>query len=202
MSPSTSAKALKGVWSGLAALVLLSALPVFGSIRIITVTNTNDSGSGSLRAAITSAAAGDTINFSLPLPTTITVSTPLTIGTSLTISGPGASVLEINGGDSVGVFVIQPLSGLGGPVTATISGLSIKHGSSLLGGGIYNGGTLTLAGSIVTNNTVGTQTGGGIFNAGTLTLTGSTVSLNSAIADPSHPFAHGGVFLTTPAWRP
>ena len=73
MSPSPSARALKGVWSGLAVLVLLSALPVFGST--ITVTSTNDSGPGSLQDAINNASSGDTIDFSLTYPATITLST-------------------------------------------------------------------------------------------------------------------------------
>src|SRR5207247_915857 len=121
---------------------------------------------GSLRAAIAAAASGDTINFSLTTPATITLSTALTIDStsnkSLTISGPGAAGLTISGADSVPVFVIQPLIGGGGQITVTMSGLSIQHGSSLLGGGIYNGGTLTLVDCSVAHNTVGTQFGGGI----------------------------------------
>jgi len=97
---------------------------VFGST--ITVTNTNDSGPGSLRNAIATAADGDTIDFSLPYPATITVGTPLAIESStsktLTINGPGASLLAISGGNAVSVFVVQPLGGLGGAMTVTISG--------------------------------------------------------------------------------
>ena len=37
----------------------------------LTVTNTNDSGAGSLRQAIADAASGDTINFNLPPNSTI-----------------------------------------------------------------------------------------------------------------------------------
>ena len=47
----------------LLSLALFTTLPAFGST--ITVTNTNDSGPGSLRDVIASAASGDTINFSL-----------------------------------------------------------------------------------------------------------------------------------------
>jgi hypothetical protein len=193
MSPSPLAKALKGVCSLLVVLVLLSVVPVFGNT--ITVTNTNDSGPGSLRDAINSANSGDTINFSLTFPATITLTTALTIDSSgsktLTVSGPGASALAISGGNSVPVFVIQPLFGLGGPVTATISGLTIENGSSLLGGGIFNGGTLTLTDSTVSNNQVGTQLGAGIFNVGTLTLTNTTVSENFV----GHPVNGGGAGL-------
>src|SRR5216684_934360 len=72
----------------------------------ITVINTNDSGSGSLRDAVASAASGDTINFNLAYPATITLGSTLTIGTNLTISGPGASNLAISGGGAVRVFSV------------------------------------------------------------------------------------------------
>jgi hypothetical protein len=150
-----STSALKSVCSGLAALVLFSALPVFGST--ITVTNTTDNSPNSLRDAIARAADGDTINFNLPLPNTITVNSPLTIDSSqdksITISGPGASLLAISGGDSVAVFVIQPLFGQGGRISATISRVSIEHGNSNLGAGVYNGGTLSLIDCVVSTTT-------------------------------------------------
>jgi len=157
----------------LALVVLLSTIPAFG--EIFTVTNTSDSGAGSLRAAIASASNGDAINFNLPAyPATITVLSPLTFGPSVTIAGPGASSLAIDGGNAVVDLVVNA------GATVAISGLTIQHGSSLLGGGIFNGGTLTLTNVTVSNNTQGTQLGGGIFNSGTLTLTSSTVSANSA----------------------
>src|SRR5258708_29325091 len=77
-----------------------------GFANTIAVTNTNDSGLGSLRDAIASAASGDTINFNLTFPATITLSSTLTISTNLTISGPGASNLAISGGGAVRVFSI------------------------------------------------------------------------------------------------
>src|SRR5208282_965965 len=141
----------------------------------LTVTNTNDSGFGSLRDAMANAASGDTINFSLAYPATITLASTLTINTSLTISGPGASNVAISGNNAVQVFSI-------GGGTVNISGVTIEHGSFggyPYGGGIANGGTLTLSNSAVSGNT-GSYVGGGIYNYGTLTLTNSTVSGNSA----------------------
>jgi hypothetical protein len=88
--------------------------------------------------------------------------------------------------------VIQPLGGLGGAITATISGLTIERGSSVLGGGIFNGGALTLSNCTVTNNTEGNQLGGGIFNAGTLTLSNSTIKGNHA-GRPGGPGQGGGI---------
>src|SRR5271167_1574943 len=136
MRQSSTVKALERIWSGVALLLFLSAVPIFGAT--ITVTNTNDSGPGSLRAAIASAANGDAINFNVAYPATIVLSTPLTLGPSVTITGPGASSLAISGADSVAVLIVNA------GATVAISGVTIEHGSSLLGGGIFNDGTLTL----------------------------------------------------------
>ena len=183
MRQSSTVKVWERMWSGVALLLCLSAVPIFGAT--ITVTSTADSGPGSLRAAIASAADGDTINFAnFAYPITITLSTPLTLGPSVTISGPGYGNLAISGGDSVVVFIINA------GATVTISEVTIEHGSSLLGGGIFNAGTLTLTDSVITKNTLGTQLGGGIFNAGTLTLIYSTVSGNQAAV--SGEFGEGG----------
>ena len=63
--------------------------------------------------------------------------------------------------------------------TATMDGFLIQHGTLFnTGGGIANVGTLTLANSLVSNNS--TDFGGGISNSGTLVLNNSTVSGNSA----------------------
>jgi hypothetical protein len=94
-------------------------------------------------------ADGDTIDFSLAYPATITVNSPLTIDSSasktLTINGPGAVVA---GDQRRGRrFRVRRSTArrLGGVMTVTISGLTIKRGSSPLGGGVFNGGRLTLS---------------------------------------------------------
>src|SRR5258708_23917028 len=66
-------------------VIVFGALPVFGST--ITVTNTNDSGAGSLRQAVIDAAAGDSINFSVTGTIQPTSNGPL-ISPNLTISTP------------------------------------------------------------------------------------------------------------------
>src|SRR5258706_10074740 len=89
----------------LGALLLGIAVP---SLAVtITVTNTNDSGPGSLRAAIASASPGDTINFGVTYPATITLTNgSLVINSNLTISGPGASNLAISGNNSFVVLSV------------------------------------------------------------------------------------------------
>ncbi len=154
--------------------VLGAAMPSWATTY--TVTSTADSGTGSLRGALGMAANGDTINFSLTYPATITLtSAPLTIGTNVTISGPGAANLFISGGGAFAVFYATG-------VTASISGVTIENGFNASdGGGIYSdGGTLTVTNSTFSSNTASLN-GGGIYKiGGTLTVSNSTFSGNSA----------------------
>src|SRR3954452_8405809 len=60
----------------------------------ITVTNTNDSGPGSLRQALADANDGDTINFAVTGTIGLT-SGELVIDKSITIAGPGSDQLTL-----------------------------------------------------------------------------------------------------------
>jgi hypothetical protein len=162
--------------AGLAAWLLLQLPP--DPTRVTTL---QDSGTGSLRWAIESAPAGSTITFDTSLQGTIFLSNRLPITKRLSIHGPGAGRLALNGNpnDEFGIEVSPTGS-------VTIADLAFKSSS------LYNAGTLTLINSAISGNTaLGTyQTslgynysdGGGIFNAsgGTLTLISSTVSGNLA----------------------
>jgi len=99
----------------------------------ITVTNTNDSGPGSLRQAIADANDGDTIDFGVTGTITLTTGEVL-VDKSITISGPGSDNLTVDGNLASRVFYVS--SG----VTATVAGLSITNGGEVpgAGGGIYN----------------------------------------------------------------
>src|SRR6059036_3264841 len=85
---------------------------------VITVTNTNDSGPGSLRQALADANDGDTIEFAVTGTIGLT-SGELLVAKNITISGPGAENLAVNGNGKTTVFHIA--SG----ETVTISGLTI-----------------------------------------------------------------------------
>src|SRR5437660_12843275 len=62
----------------------------------ITVTNGNDSGSGSLRHAISfDASQGDTINFAPSVTTVTLTSGEFVVDKNLTITGPGATRLTV-----------------------------------------------------------------------------------------------------------
>src|SRR5205823_11156989 len=79
----------------------------------LTVINTNDSGAGSLRQAISDSSSGDTIDFDSSVNGQ-TISGGLGIYKNLTITGPGANLLAINGNAASGVFNI------GDRITVTI----------------------------------------------------------------------------------
>jgi hypothetical protein len=149
----------------------------------LTVTNTYDSGPGSLRDAIAAASTGDTINFSLAYPATITLGSTLVVGKSLTIGGPGASSLAISGNNSVEVFFVS------GGIAVNLSGVTIQNGYGIGSpGGVFNyNATLNLSNCVVSGNS---GFPGGIYNIlGTLTVTSCTVSGNSA----PFPFDGGGI---------
>jgi hypothetical protein len=136
----------------------------------ITVSTTNDSGGGSLRDAISTASAGDTIDFSVT-GTILLTSGELLINKNLTILGPGASNLIVSGNNASGVFRISAEN-------VNISSITIQEGSTASdGGGIWNQGTLTISNVVVSNNqAIG---GGGMYNSGTLIMNDSTISGNS-----------------------
>ena len=163
----------------LAALVLASFC-LQASAATFTVTNINDTGAGSLRQAITDANMGsDTITFDtagvFATSQTITLTSgELLITDSVSITGPGANQLAVNGNAAGRVFDIT--SG----INVAISGLTITNGraSNDQGGGIYNVGALTITDSALSGNSA--TIGGGIFNGGTLTITNSTLNGNGA----------------------
>jgi hypothetical protein len=110
-------------------MLLFAATTMSGHSASITVTNTNDSGPGSLRQALANANNGDTINFAVA-GTISLISGELVIGKNVTIAGPGANRLSIDGGQELGSpATFHVVSG----ETVTISGLTITgHGAGFL----------------------------------------------------------------------
>jgi hypothetical protein len=145
---------------------------------VIVVTNTDDSGPGSLRDALATAVDGDIIDATGVFGTILLTSGELQITHAVTISGPGAGSLAVDGNGSFRVFD-NLASGV------TISGFTITNGSATgaNGGGIFheggNSATLRLSNCIVSGNSA--DFGGGIFNSnGTVTVDSCTISDNGA----------------------
>lgn len=154
-------------------------------MAVFLVTNTNDSGEGSLRAAVLGANANageDLILFQNAVffdnsPDTITLTSgqlTFTDSAPTFLFGQGARQLTLSGNNTSRVFEVA--SG----ATVEVSDVTIANGSSRFGAGILNTGTLTLSYSQVTNNSAATF-GGGIFNdQGSLVVKNTTINGNSA----------------------
>lgn len=133
----------------LAALALLA-----GTANAATVTNTNDSGPGSLRQAIAEAASGETI--SIPAGTyTLTSGELLILNKSLTLTGAGAASTTIRSNGSSRVLSI-----VGSANQVSVSGVTIRDGHTTIGSpseakgaGILSTGTdLTLRNDVIADN--------------------------------------------------
>jgi hypothetical protein len=162
------------------AVLLLCAVENSARAATITVTNTNDSGAGSLRQALTDALDGDTINFAVTGTIGLTGG-ELLVNKSVTISGPGAGSLTVDGNANSRVFHI------GSDKTVSIFGLTITDGNASgnypddRGAGIYNDhATLTLSNCTISGNSAA-GIGGGTYNDNAiLTLNNCTIASNSA----------------------
>lgn len=167
--------------SRLACVAVLSAIGFAPGAHAATfiVTNLADSGAGSLRQAIVDAngnAGADTITFAVN-GTVVLTTGELAISDSLTIQGPGAALMAIDGNAASRAMSIS-----GAGTVVTVSGVTVRNSSFVgNGGGIRTaaGTTLTLNASVVSNNAA-TANGGGISAAGALIIAGSTLSGNTA----------------------
>jgi hypothetical protein len=159
-------------------VLLLSAVVIPAHVATITVTNTNDSGPGSLRQAVADATNGETINFdpSLNGQFIMLTSGEIVIDKTVTITGPGADLLLVGSTTPFGRILH-----IMGRHSVVIEDLTIGPNHSGIGfaAGIWNdNAVLTLNNCSIRENGASNQAGG-IFNDGSARLT----LLNSAITD-------------------
>jgi len=132
-----------------------------------TVANLADHGTGSLRQAILNANANagtNTIAFASGLHGTIPLTTgQLLITRSVSIEGPGASVVSVSGNDQSRVFEIE-----GATSKVSINGLTVTKANPglVFGGGILNYGILTLTNCVVSDNVCASLEVDGVFGGG------------------------------------
>jgi len=149
------------------------------SAALITVTNRLDSGTGSLRNAVSSSADGDSITFhsSIASDSIVLTSGPIVPGNkSLVILGPGANKLIISAAGKSRLFEVS--SGY----TLTIVALSLHSGkasSGNSGGAVLNLGNFQAYKCSFLANT-SSKHGGAIYSEGMVYLFQSTFVYNRA----------------------
>lgn len=174
----------------------------------IAVTNCDDDGPGSLRDALQNVAVdGDTIDMTSLSCSTITLTTGsiLFFQNSITLQGPGANDLYIDGGG--GATRVAPLlhAGTG---TLEVNGLTVFDGAKYntdaqvvdaKGGCIYSGGFVSLNDAEVkyctvqnTSSTYGSL-GGGVYAKSGISMSNTSILSNSAYATTNNARG-GGVF--------
>jgi hypothetical protein len=123
----------------------LLALCLAAKSHAIEVTNANDSGPGSLRAALSDVSPTVTFNTTFfTTPRTITLASGLAVTTGKTITGPGAANLTIDGVDLYRCLTIDRFGTSN--YTVSISGLRFTRGRNTTSGGgaILSGDYATL----------------------------------------------------------
>jgi len=144
------------------------------------VANLNDSGAGSLRAAIAASHDGDVINFKTGLAGYIHVKSDIAITDSITINGAGKITLD--GGGAVQLLEVND-GNLNVLKTVNLNGLIFRNGFSgtVHGGAILDAETLNITDCIFKGNT-SKSSGGAIAaeNDGSLSVINSTFSNNWA----------------------
>lgn len=198
-------RGFKSIFSIVLAVLLLSSVQSLADIFV--VTNLNDPGAGSLRDAIEQAnmmVGPDEITFQPGLMGTIILATgEMTITEDLTITGPGAEVITIDGDNASRIFNIDD-SDSNNEIVVEISGLGFANGDTEDdGGAILNVEDMIIKSCKFFDNRAiasmgGTSTGGAIqTSVGDLILTNSTFYGNSATGGGAISNTNeGGVFVT------
>ncbi|MDX2212445.1 MAG: choice-of-anchor Q domain-containing protein [Oculatellaceae cyanobacterium bins.114] len=158
------------------------------------VSNTNDSGEGSLRQAILNANANfgaDVITFAPELrgQTINLTGGALTVTDNLTVQGLGSSDLTIDAGGRSGIFVVNNNSI--NVMNFTVQDLTLANGNAGTnadGGAIASQENLTVNNAIFQGNRA--RDGGAIFTLGTNTTT--TTTINNSTFSNNSAFPNGG----------
>jgi hypothetical protein len=158
-------------------MVIALAL-VVRSAGATTVTNLDDSGTGSLREAVAATPPGGVVDFAPGLTGTITLTSPIDVN-GLTITGPGASALTISGGNATrqlsmsGATTLEGVTIADGVATETVKG-AITY--------VLDSGPHVLRDCRVENNASSGTAGGAVVAFSDLTVERCTFSNNVGTA--------------------
>ncbi|HEY1275377.1 MAG TPA: choice-of-anchor Q domain-containing protein [Thermoleophilaceae bacterium] len=183
----------------LAALALLVPL-VLAAPAAAQVTNTNDSGPGSLRVTLEGAAAGDTIV--VPAGTYNLTSGSLTVAAGVTLDGDAAGTTVIRAAGAFRVLCVTTTDPTVGIVDLTIAGGRASPGDACAngrGGGIANvgGALLNVVNSVIAGNTSTPGVsggGGGIYTNGDVSMFDSVIRNNATNARVGGNNGGGGIY--------
>jgi hypothetical protein len=197
--------------------VLFALASLTAQSAVLIVSNTQDAGTNSLRGTVTAAGAGDTIEFNIPTSDpgyntstgvfTITLTSgEIIIDKDLTIAGPPAANIAVNGNHASRIFrittgtvAISDLSLINGKAQGANGIISGDPGMPGIGGAVLNQGALTITRCTFKGNTArggagssnlggvgpgGNGLGGAIANQNSLFLVASTLADNSALGGP------------------
>jgi hypothetical protein len=167
---------------------------------VFSVTNTNDTGAGSLRQALTSAVAstGPHVIDAGGVTGTISLQSalPTITNTNITINGPTNGTLTITRGVGT-AFRIFTVTNASGAATLTLNNLTMTNGNT---GGADSGGGIrsdsstlnlnycTISGCVAENSGA-TKNGGGLFASGN----GTTVNINFCTFTNNQSDSGGGI---------
>jgi hypothetical protein len=143
--------------------------------QVTTVSNLNNSGAGSLRAALVAPTELTGFATNLAGGTLTLTSGQINIASNTTIDATAlAPGVTVSGNHASRIFEVASNA------SVTLAALTLRNGSALHGGAVLvdAGGALTVANSIISSNSA--SYGGGLVNNGALTLLNSSVAGNVA----------------------
>ena len=162
---------------------------------VFTVTNTDDSGIGSLRWALGFTTGGEIIRFDPGIAgKTITLDSTLNIRKPVTIEGPAGAGITIDGAGHGRVVMARFFKGLVTLRNLTITGANADNGA---GGAIYSeAGYLVLENTLIRDNIAGAAIA---IVADTVIITNSTISGTKLDAPTTfnYPAVMGGLVVVT-----
>jgi hypothetical protein len=163
------------------------------------VANCDDSGPGSLRDAVTNAASGDTIDLTQVGCGRITLTTGAlaTAADDLTLIGPGAASLTIDGASGSDILFHLGHGTLTVADMTLTAGLKYHQDSPARGGCIYSTGSVSLQGAALldceasSTGAGNAAQGGAIYVAHDLSMTDSVIS-GGVASNPDEATTRGG----------